>query len=80
MQLTARGDIPIPFHEEVKLFADQVNLAVSVQLNGALTGDQPQLRPGSNNVLFHRSIQLAFPRQDLGSALHGLGLVRFHAM
>ncbi len=37
MQLTARGDIPIALNEEVKLFADQVNLAVSVKLNSTLT-------------------------------------------
>ena len=80
VQLTARGNITIPFHKEVKLFADQVNLAVSIQLNGTLTGDQPQLRPGSNDVLLHRRIQLAFPRQDLGAPLHGLSLIRFHAM
>ena len=36
MQLTTRGDIPISLNEKVKLFANQVNLAVSVKLNRAL--------------------------------------------
>ncbi len=80
MQLTARGNITIPFHKEVKLFADQVNLTVSVQLNSTLARDQPQLRPGSNNILLYRRIQLAFTRQDLGSAFHGLDLISLHAM
>ena len=41
VQLTAGGDMTIPFNEEIKLFADEVNLAVSVQLNCAFTRDQP---------------------------------------
>ena len=57
----------VPFNEEVELFADQVNFAVSVKLNSTLARDQPQLRPGSNNILLYRRIQLAFTRQDLGS-------------
>ena len=54
MQLTTRGDIPISLNEKVKLFANQVNLAVSVKLNSTLTRDQPQLRPGSNDILLYR--------------------------
>ncbi|CZX52212.1 Uncharacterised protein [Enterobacter hormaechei] len=53
---------------------------LSVKLNSTLTRDQPQLRPGSNDILLYRCIQLAFSRQDLGSAFHGLDLVRFNTM
>ncbi len=80
MQLTTRGDIPISLNEKVKFFANQVNFAVSVKLNSTLTRDQPQLRPGSNDILLYRCIQLAFSRQDLGSAFHGPDLVRFNTM
>ncbi len=80
MQLTTRGDIPISLNEKVKFFANQVNFAVSVKLNSTLTRDQPQLRPGSNDILLYRCIQLAFSRQDLGSAFHGSDLVRFNTM
>ncbi len=80
VNLAAGGYIPFPLNKEIKLFADEVNLTVGVQLDCTLPGDQTQLRTRGNDILIHRRVQFPLPGQDLAFPFYCLSPISLNAV